>query len=578
MSDASIRRPRGWGPAAAVLALCFVSLAAGANRASAAPQLLYKTAATDPTPTDKHPAPTVTVTVIGAPALDKPELYTLRQTDSRKLSVKASKIISYMEGDEPVGVVVLVYGDANYLGAKDVQAALQAGVAELATAGPQGSQGMVMMYGAQPDIRLPAGPLSAIADVKIEPKEPAQPKAGRDLAGALNAAMVQLDAMKTPRKALVVMGDGIDGDGSTAASGPIRDVGKKLAAKKVVVVTMVVQVDLPALGAPVRPDEPQATVGPKGKEIPPSAAAMAAYSAAEDKFSSDDNKWRQIKKAAAQDMSTLAGGNTRAGTRPNTFNDTAEQLTGALGDRFYLVFPGYDKKTGGGLTWDGKEHPVMLKVDGADTVEVPVTLEPKWSPATKGGKTWLWVLLGVVGVGGVGVAAVSMRKKPAAMPGPGVAGQPGVPGQPGGPARPGMPGAPGQPGVPGMPGAPGGPSPMPAKPAKTMFISAGSDETFPMTAWVVYMSAGPRYLKVVKLKQGVTRIGKNPESDVVVDGDALVSGDHAIIVMSPDGYTISDNNSSNGTHVNDIKITKQELMDGDLILMGKSVLKFKSVF
>lgn len=99
-----------------------------------------------------------------------------------------------------------------------------------------------------------------------------------------------------------------------------------------------------------------------------------------------------------------------------------------------------------------------------------------------------------------------------------------------------------------------------------------------MVAWVVYMSAGPRYLKFVKLKQGVTRIGKNPTSDVVIDTDPLVSGDHAIIVMSPDGFVISDNNSSNGTHVNDIKITKQDLMDGDLILMGKTVLKFKSVF
>jgi len=46
-----------------------------------------------------------------------------------------------------------------------------------------------------------------------------------------------------------------------------------------------------------------------------------------------------------------------------------------------------------------------------------------------------------------------------------------------------------------------------------------------MVAWVVYMSAGPRYLKHVKLKQGVTRIGKSAESDVVIDGDPLVSGD-----------------------------------------------------
>jgi hypothetical protein len=430
MSDASNRRPRGWGPVRAVLAIQLVfAIGFGliaARRASAAPTLVYETRPTDPEPGNKHPAPTIKATVIGGTKLPNPDSYTLRQVGSTKPSVKANKIISYIEGDEPVGVVVLVFGDANYLNAKDVQPALKAAIGELATAGPQGSQGMVMMYGASPEIRLPAGALSAIADVNLAPKDPAGPKAVRELAAGLNAAMIQLDAMKTPRKALVVMGDGIDVDGSTAASGPIRDVGKKLASKKAVVIAVTVQLELPALGAPVRPDEPQPTVGPKGKEIPPSAAAMAAYQAAEEQFSSDDNKWRNIKKSAAADMNTLTNGNNRVGTRASTFGDAAEMLQSALDDRFYLEFPGYDKKSKGGFSWDGKEHPLMLKVDGQDTVEVSVAMTPTWSPASGGSKTWLWVLLGVVGLGGVGAAAVTMRKKPAALPAGAGLGRPGL--------------------------------------------------------------------------------------------------------------------------------------------------------
>jgi pSer/pThr/pTyr-binding forkhead associated (FHA) protein len=49
-------------------------------------------------------------------------------------------------------------------------------------------------------------------------------------------------------------------------------------------------------------------------------------------------------------------------------------------------------------------------------------------------------------------------------------------------------------------------------------------------------------------------------------------------MMLPEGYWIQDNNSTNGTFVNDEKLgAKQELWDNDLILVGKTVLKFKSM-
>ena len=61
----------------------------------------------------------------------------------------------------------------------------------------------------------------------------------------------------------------------------------------------------------------------------------------------------------------------------------------------------------------------------------------------------------------------------------------------------------------------------------------------------------------MEIKQGVTKIGTGPGSDVVVD-DGYMSTDHAMIVMSPEGFWLQDNNSANGTFLNDNKLAKKE--------------------
>ncbi|MBE7453229.1 MAG: FHA domain-containing protein [Kofleriaceae bacterium] len=75
---------------------------------------------------------------------------------------------------------------------------------------------------------------------------------------------------------------------------------------------------------------------------------------------------------------------------------------------------------------------------------------------------------------------------------------------------------------------------------------------------------------------GTNKIGTGSNCEVVVD-DGFMSTEHTLVLMMPEGYWIQDNNSTNGTFVNDEKLaTKQELFDNDLILVGKTVLKFKS--
>ena len=66
-------------------------------------------------------------------------------------------------------------------------------------------------------------------------------------------------------------------------------------------------------------------------------------------------------------------------------------------------------------------------------------------------------------------------------------------------------------------------------------------------------------------------IGRNPKSDIFLD-DVAVSSQHAVIEAKEqsyfDGYcdfTIRDFNSTNGTYVNDDRITEQKLVNGDIV-------------
>jgi pSer/pThr/pTyr-binding forkhead associated (FHA) protein len=47
--------------------------------------------------------------------------------------------------------------------------------------------------------------------------------------------------------------------------------------------------------------------------------------------------------------------------------------------------------------------------------------------------------------------------------------------------------------------------------------------------------------------------------------------------VSPAGFTLIDNGSTNGCYVNDRKISKHDLLDNDMITLGKTNFKFKSI-
>ena len=81
-------------------------------------------------------------------------------------------------------------------------------------------------------------------------------------------------------------------------------------------------------------------------------------------------------------------------------------------------------------------------------------------------------------------------------------------------------------------------------------------------------------LKEFALSEGVVTIGRLPDNLIQVDNLA-VSGHHAKIYWDVDHYALEDNNSLNGTFVNNRRISKTVLKDGDEVLIGKHTVLFK---
>jgi pSer/pThr/pTyr-binding forkhead associated (FHA) protein len=90
----------------------------------------------------------------------------------------------------------------------------------------------------------------------------------------------------------------------------------------------------------------------------------------------------------------------------------------------------------------------------------------------------------------------------------------------------------------------------------------------------LYLKFEQAVLKEFALSEGAVTIGRLPDNLIQVDNLA-VSGHHAKIYWETDHYTLEDNNSLNGTFVNNRRISKTVLKDGDEVLIGKHTVLFK---
>lgn len=80
-----------------------------------------------------------------------------------------------------------------------------------------------------------------------------------------------------------------------------------------------------------------------------------------------------------------------------------------------------------------------------------------------------------------------------------------------------------------------------------------------------------------RIFEGRNIIGRDPECSISID-DGYASGTHAVLLYRAGKYSITDQQSSHGTFVNDedIDLEPRYLKDGDVIRVGKTVLKFRS--
>ena len=228
-------------------------------------------------------------------------------------------------------------------------------------------------------------------------------------------------------------------------------------------------------------------------------------------------------------------------TSRKEFEAYAGNISQYVGGKYYVDFPSDDIKM------DGQPHDFSVVV--GDDESDPFTLdlpEPPVAPAPKQeSRLWLWLVIG----GGVlllliiVVIIVVKRRNRAPVYEP-------------------MP----EPEVPLL---------EPAVRKTVMLGVGGTEDSIPIVGWVVPMQ-GPNQYQTFKLLQGATKLGTGGNAHVVVS-DEFMSTEHAEIVCSQAGFILNDLGSTNGTYLNERRISSRELVDNDVFKLGGTDFKFKSI-
>ena len=121
------------------------------------------------------------------------------------------------------------------------------------------------------------------------------------------------------------------------------------------------------------------------------------------------------------------------------------------------------------------------------------------------------------------------------------------------------------------------PSPGGGGKMRTMAIDApagGGAVSSSGIGWLVPLD-GPQSGELFQLK-GRAVVGTAPDCDVVMK-DPSISGRHAEFTATASGFRVNDLGSTNGTQVNDKRVTTSDLIDNDNITLGRVHFKFKTV-
>jgi chromosome segregation ATPase len=70
-----------------------------------------------------------------------------------------------------------------------------------------------------------------------------------------------------------------------------------------------------------------------------------------------------------------------------------------------------------------------------------------------------------------------------------------------------------------------------------------------------------------------TTIGRIPANDLCIDAD-FISRHHAVVLVTDSSTVVEDLNSTNGVFVNEVRVTRHALRDGDLLTIGKTSFRY----
>jgi hypothetical protein len=79
-----------------------------------------------------------------------------------------------------------------------------------------------------------------------------------------------------------------------------------------------------------------------------------------------------------------------------------------------------------------------------------------------------------------------------------------------------------------------------------------------------------------ELEESPLTIGRAGQNDVSIDGDEFASARHSRVEARRDGVWVHDLGSTNGTHVNGVRIDRpRKLVAGDVVRVGETELRFE---
>ncbi len=102
------------------------------------------------------------------------------------------------------------------------------------------------------------------------------------------------------------------------------------------------------------------------------------------------------------------------------------------------------------------------------------------------------------------------------------------------------------------------------------------DRSQDCVGWVVALQ-GELKGRDFRLTPGKNVLGTSADCDVVLT-DQYMSSRHATINYEDKRFTLVDLDSTNGTYVNERRVSREEIIDNDSLRLGRTQLKFKSLF